>query len=856
MIPVKLKLRNFMPYRDNVPPLSFAGIHTACISGDNGNGKSALIDAMTWALWGKTRAKSDDDLIHQGGAETEVEFEFTVTGQSYRIIRKRARPKSRGRSGQSSLDLFIASNGDFKVISGDSIAQTQQKIIDVLRMDYLTFTNSALLRQGHADEFTQQPPLKRKEVLANILGLALYDKLEEQAKERAKQQELAKAQLDSASKDISDELAQKPAYQAEFDQTQHELSRIEAVIKEQESALNRLRQEKESLENKKLQLTQLESHITATQRELARREEEVKQHRSRLKEYQELIAQRSAIEAGYARLTQAKKLNDELDQKFRQSVNLERQRAQLDARIKEAGHILNTEHAVVLGEIKNLAAKAEKLPDLKNQLNQAQTKIRQLADQEATLRRKEQAKQELQSQVSHMAAEKARLEREISELGEKIDLLSHQAEARCPLCETKLSVEGLKLIENKYITDKQRKSDVLNSNQAELAARQAELDSLRKETTRLESWLNEEKTKAQNQASILKKEIAEIEQADKQLAGLRQTLDDIEQRLAKKDFALAEQEALAEIETELANLGYNHEKHEEARQQLSQLEPHEAEQRKLEEAERLINQEKESLTRAGEAAQELRQKLEADSQKEQDLSRELNTLPQLTTDLTEAEREHQEMVGQQKHTQEIMWSAKTKLARCAELEIKKREKEGLSAQASKQENIYRELAEAFGKKGIQNLIIETALPEIEVEANRLLARMTDNRMHVKLETQRATKTGGVIETLDINISDELGTRNYEMFSGGEAFRIDFAVRIALSKLLAKRAGAPLPTLIIDEGFGTQDSTGIEKLKEAINSIQEDFDKILIITHLDELKDAFPSRIDVIKTAAGATLEVC
>jgi len=133
--------------------------------------------------------------------------------------------------------------------------------------------------------------------------------------------------------------------------------------------------------------------------------------------------------------------------------------------------------------------------------------------------------------------------------------------------------------------------------------------------------------------------------------------------------------------------------------------------------------------------------------------------------------------------------------------------------------------------------------------------MTDNRMHVKIETQRETKKGDVIETLDINISDELGTRNYEMFSGGEAFRINFAIRIALSKLLARRAGAPLPTLVIDEGFGTQDSVGMEKIKEAINSIQDDFDKILVITHIEELRDAFPNRINVIKTAHGSTLEV-
>ena len=80
-------------------------------------------------------------------------------------------------------------------------------------------------------------------------------------------------------------------------------------------------------------------------------------------------------------------------------------------------------------------------------------------------------------------------------------------------------------------------------------------------------------------------------------------------------------------------------------------------------------------------------------------------------------------------------------------------------------------------------------------------------------------------------------------------------QIALARLLARSAGAPMPTLIIDEGFGTQDSSGIEKVKEAINSIQEDFQKILVITHIDELRDAFPTHIDIVKTASGSTIEI-
>jgi len=106
------------------------------------------------------------------------------------------------------------------------------------------------------------------------------------------------------------------------------------------------------------------------------------------------------------------------------------------------------------------------------------------------------------------------------------------------------------------------------------------------------------------------------------------------------------------------------------------------------------------------------------------------------------------------------------------------------------------------------------------------------------------------------VSDELGgTRNYEMFSGGEAFRIDFALRIALSRLMTYRSGSSLSTLFIDEGFGTQDASGREKLVEVINSVQNEFDKIIVITHLEELKEAFPSRIEVSRSPTGSVISL-
>ncbi|MFB6098518.1 MAG: AAA family ATPase [Salinibacter sp.] len=179
------------------------------------------------------------------------------------------------------------------------------------------------------------------------------------------------------------------------------------------------------------------------------------------------------------------------------------------------------------------------------------------------------------------------------------------------------------------------------------------------------------------------------------------------------------------------------------------------------------------------------------------------------------------------------------------------------AAAARDRQKYKHLRTAFGKHGIPSLIIEETLPDIEERANHILDRLTDGRMHVRLETLKEKKRGGTKETLEIIITDEHGVpRPYETYSGGESFRVNFALRVALAQLLAERSGVRVRTLVIDEGFGTQDEAGIERLVEAIQAIREDFSKILVITHLERLKRAFPVRIEVEKDpSVGSTFEL-
>ncbi|MEC8931540.1 MAG: SMC family ATPase, partial [Candidatus Latescibacterota bacterium] len=158
MIPVTLTLRNFLSYGEQPQSLDFTGFRVACLSGDNGNGKSALLDAITYALWGQARKgrhdrKPDEGLLRLGSTHMSVEFTFDLDRDRYRVLRSfRRRP----RSSLSELELqcFDPVSDQFRPLTqAGSPTVTQRRIDDLLSMDYDTFTNSAFLLQGQADAF-------------------------------------------------------------------------------------------------------------------------------------------------------------------------------------------------------------------------------------------------------------------------------------------------------------------------------------------------------------------------------------------------------------------------------------------------------------------------------------------------------------------------------------------------------------------------------------------------------------------------------------------------------------------------------------------------------------------------------
>lgn len=353
----------------------------------------------------------------------------------------------------------------------------------------------------------------------------------------------------------------------------------------------------------------------------------------------------------------------------------------------------------------------------------------------------------------------------------------------------------------------------------------------------------------------LKRDFSELEKLQQDMPEMDERITDVTRRLDTNDFGGEQRTELQELSEKLGQLDYDRVEHQSLRQELARLLP-------LVDRFKELDRAQDELPHVAEELNDIEESIAAKNDLHRSLQRSvadwaerLSRLPGLATEkailedsMNSSEREKHDL-GRQVAVLE------------SNLERLKLEHTSISAKRAQIDelltamNDYEYLAETFGKKGIQAIIIENAVPEIETEANNILSRLSDNQMHVALVTQHRTKQGSIQETLDIVIADDVGTRNYELYSGGEAFKINFAIRVALSRLLARRAGAKLQSLIVDEGFGSQDEISRTRLMEAIHAIKPDFAKILIVTHIAEIKELFPVQIHVQKENGISTLNL-
>ena len=740
MIPYLLKLSNFTSYGQNPPELDFTKFKLAAISGLNGAGKSSLLDCITWCLWGTSRAgDSADDLIHLGTEQMSVEFSFELDGHIFIVKRKRNK-----RSGGSTALEFWSNQHN---LTEGTIKTTQAKIINTIHLTFETFTNSAYLRQGHADEFTTKGPTERKRILADILGLDHYDLLEEKAKEKAKEAHTKLTLLEYQLLEIETELSQKEEREKTLNLAQEEAKKVEGELREVESLIKGIRLQEESINLQVKSLEDKRKQIDLIREELADIKNKIDLNQKAQLEFQTILEQKDVIEKNYQERLNLQEVKKDLDEKRSQLIKVK-----------------------------------DELVEIQKVINERETK-------------RSEAISKVELQVKQLQTKNETLQKQNQDLKNNKDI--------CPTCKQPINEQ-----KNKQII-------ALNLKQIEENQSQTEIH----ETTinKYKQVILPETKQAEDKEEIIKK----LEEETKNyfdISDQLQKLDSISDKYTKL------QQAITGVKTHQDSL-LDLQKIYKSREE--QIKKDENELEKLKEYEQSLSKIREELAGKEQIKQEL-------SQKALELSSKVGEAKQLVS-----------------RAEQLSKLNKTKLSEKSKL--------------TEEKQIYEELSLAFGKKGIQAMIIETAIPEIEDETNRLLDKLTEGRMKIRLETQKETKTKvllgegekghATVETLDIVISDEMGERPYELYSGGETFRVNFAIRLAISKLLTHRAGAKLQFLVIDEGFGTQDAPGRARLVEVLDAIKDDFEKILVITHIEELKEEFPVRVEVSKNSEGSTFKI-
>ncbi len=864
MIPRHLRISGFLSYRDPVE-LDFSSFDLACISGHNGAGKSSLLDAITWSLFGEARGKSTDVInLNQDVKAAEVSLTFEYEGNLFRVQRTLPRGKS------TVLEFQVLEGGgqkaeggeqgaeSWKVLTEKTTRDTQARIEQTLRLDYETFINASFFLQGKADQFTQKKASERKSILGTILGLEVWDEYKERTASKRKLLENDVQEIDGRAAEIDIELAEEESRKSKLAELEHSLKQLESTRIAQEAVLTNIRKNADLINGQRKLAETLSASLDRSRFALTSFESRLAEKESERDTYADLVNRAEEIESAHKAWQKARKELEEFDQVAAKFHTHDEQRQPLLREIEVEKAKLEQEYAALSNQASVISEQETVKDELAGKVTAANLS---LAEAESKVKERtalEGQRNESREKFAALRVENESLRKEMKEIEKQRDSLEEVRGATCPVCGQELSEAHRASTLTELNKAGKDKGDQFRANKKELEDLEKQIANYEFEIKQLSSAEKELITYS-NIISQLSERIEAINALEKEWEATgKKRLAEVFKFLEKDSFAADARKQLAKLDKELAKLGYDTSAHEAARQAESDGRRAEDEFSNLRSARDVTKQIESEIVNLQSEVDSRKAEIENLNSEYQTVKTNLESAEMQAPDLNKVERELFALREDENETRSQVGAARQKVAALDSLRARKADYSVQREELNQRIMQHKTLERAFGKDGVPALLIEQALPQIENKANDLLERLSDGQMSIRFVTQaeyKDKKRDDLKETLDIQISDSAGLRNYEMYSGGEAFRVNFAIRLALSEILAQRKGARLQTLVIDEGFGSQDMQGRQRLIEAINLVKHDFAKILIITHLDELKDAFPNRIEVEKTERGSAVKV-
>ena len=482
MIPLSLTVENFMCYGEGVPTLNLEPIHIACISGNNGYGKTALLDAITWAIWGKARAKTHDELVNINQQSMFVELDFLIHESRYKVTRTYS--KSKGSSaGKSDLNLSLVTDDTATSLMANTIRETEEKIISLLNMDYETFINTSYLKQGDSNRFTSSRPTERKKILADILDLSYYETLEAASKQ--------------LSRDLGTDVAIKKAL---IDNKLPMVQEKDTAIRDLEtykSESQKLSLEEQTL-NTHLENLRIKQQMIST--EISNRTVITKQIETSEKEIETMLAQKLRLEKELTELRNLLARSEEIRSSYDLYKTLQSKHShslELVAeihQIKEGKIVIENEIAMERIKLESQISSIQKriktdlqpavdnIPKIKQEIIFADTTVKNL---ETTIKKNDLLSDRAASisqEIALLEASNKTLMTQMSDSRNRFDLINH-AEATCPLCLQSISSDNKSHIAGELEKEGKNSRTQYQSNMAQIQTLDKKRQDFEKEIT-------------------------------------------------------------------------------------------------------------------------------------------------------------------------------------------------------------------------------------------------------------------------------------------------------------------------------------------------------------------------------------
>lgn len=844
MKPIRLEIEGFTSFARRTA-VDFEGLDLFAITGPTGAGKTSLLDAILYALYGRTPrlGKSDmSSLISHGASGVRVQLDFLASGIHYRLARSAKTRKS------TATEVILEQrdgDGGWRQIAG-GVAGVKEAIERLLGLDFEGFTRAVILPQGEFDQFLRGEPDKRRGMLKDLLGLGVFEEMMRAANSCARQRQMEAAQKEQLlEKTFADATSEN--LEAHRKTTQ-DIERQKAACERERGALDDLYKRALQLAADRKAAAQAEADLSVTRAALAG-----------CRQAAELVAE-------LEQQIQATGFDEQLWIHLNQAVPLAKQKSRCEESLKQRRGAIDR-----LNERRTAAAVA---------LEQKTQRHQWAADKAAALEREFQefsrrhgSVKEIRALAGELAAAARTLENmpmleEQQELIETLErrLAAHQLRRSlvegqaCPVCERTVSripaapsdadaQAQQELKQARDLLDRVKAArvrfDQIQERAHKLAGKPASKDDLLQLADRGEQLekeckqAGEEEKAATNELSqattALRLAEQELSRMEAEIAREQNILLELERQLLQfPDWAFA---SLSELEAALK-------KQTEARESKQQLESRLAEARNLA-AQRIPYEEQEK-----DLLEKRKRLAETIEKAETDLTEQLPGLP----------RDHEVAFIEKRRRDLDSEIARLATALAAELAAQRRIEEAIEQahtlrmeveRLRKEAALYDELGKLLAADEFIDYLERRALQTLAQAASHRLKELSQGRYRLKLGE------GGEFFVIDgWNAGAE---RTVKTLSGGESFLASLALALALSEGLAgfsdAHAQTRLDSLFIDEGISTLDAATLDEAIAALETLTTNDRMVGVISHIAELGERLPARIRVDKSPQGSSVRV-